>query len=272
MKKNTKNGAASKAYDPEHAKRVRRIAIITLLLILCGGVVTGLFLLHRALFVTNPRLLLQRVEIRCVSGGFWEEHQTELCRNLGLTPGRSFHDIRPDILRQQLLVFPNIANVEVEILQPDAIRLNITERVPSAVLDANWVVDGNGYILRRGETNANYLTLPVIKEVKHPPYIWIYQKHLPRKELIPALQLCNAIQNYPQLKLSILFIKSDRKLEARLSYMEQPPCRITFPGDRQEKDYRFLVDRFFDAITEARRNGDMRNNFDLSFDGRIIIK
>ncbi len=272
MKKPAKSNTAVKAHDPERAKKIRRITIIVLLLILCGGIGTGLYLLHRSLFVTNPRLLLQRVEVHCISGGYWEEHQTELCRELGLKPGKSFHDIRPDILRQQLLVYRNIADAEVEILQPDAIRLNITERVPAAVLDANWVVDDNGYILRREETTANHLTLPIVKESKHPPYVWVYQKHLPRRELLPALKLCNAIRNYPQLKLAILVVKSDRKLEARLSYMEQVPCRVTFPDDRQEKEYRFLVDRFFDAITEARRSGDMRNNFDLSFDGRIIVK
>jgi len=255
------------ACSTEKARRIQFAFVILLFFAAIGGIAFGAFKLYQTLFVTNPRLQLQRVEVCSQTGGYWQQHQTELIQKIGLQTGMSFHDIHPDEIRQKLLAIPNISAATVEVLHPDAIRLNITERIPVAQLDTTWVIDSEGYILRRSETIANQLPLPVIIESQRKAY----QEHTQRKELRCAIQLTAAMQNYPNIQMPQLIVRSDSKLVARVNYMGEN-CSITFPDGKEEKDYRFLIERFLDALVQSRLKGDMRKNFDMSFEGRVVVK
>ncbi|MCQ2378099.1 MAG: hypothetical protein MJ016_02675 [Victivallaceae bacterium] len=255
--------------------RLKLFLLLAGIALVVAALVFGFLQIRALLFTENPHLALRNVEIRAYSGGYWEKRHDLLIRELKLERGKNIFCFPVREIREKLLRKANLSDAEAEIIFPDTLRLTLSERIPCAHLESGnsiWVADDTGMILQRAETAAEKLSLPVIVESRKIRYAPYYRQREPRKLLLPALRLCSIVQeHFPHLKVKEIRLTGKGSLEAQLSYFNQPVCYVTFRDEGSRQQYIFWVERFLDAINDARRHGDQRNHFDLRFDARINV-
>ncbi|MGE4565268.1 MAG: cell division protein FtsQ/DivIB [Victivallaceae bacterium] len=247
------------------------LLLLFVLLFIITLVVTGFIFLSRTLFTENDRFILRNFELTGRAPGYWSGRSAELARRLELKVGSdNIFQLKLADLRRKLLAIPSIESCTVRRVMPDTIKVELIERIPRASINnprSEWVIDSEGIIMSRFESMQIPTQLPVFSGFaanEQPEVGKVFAPALPAVKL-----LMNTIRNYPDI--SIIYVNSNKagKLEFSMRFQNQRIYRATFPA---KSDAGYLLRMLQSAIISARIAGDTRTNFDLSFDGNVILQ
>ncbi len=244
-----------------------RVLVVLLVLLAAGGAVLfGVFGLKRLLFTGNARFNLRSIEV--LSGGYWQERSGELAGRLGIRLGDNLFRLRPGELRRRLEAIPSIESGEVIRVLPDTLQLKVVERIPRAVLGSvwsPWVIDETALVMPRNESMNVSTPLPVI----FFRTTGTLAAGMELEMLRPALELIMlTVRSFPDITIKAVSMRHPQKLEFYMSYRDQKSCKVLMPHDG---DFTFLLEALQSAIIQAAQRGDSRGNFDLRYDGYVII-
>ena len=264
-KKRTSSGS------PAPARRWRLIFLLLVApLLLIGGAALGCHALNSVWFTDNRHLVLRKVHV--LSSGYWSGRDGELASRLDLKPGTGMFRIDPAELRRNLEAIPCVAKARVYRELPDTLRIELNERVPRAIIgnrNSQVVVDENGVVMPRSESMASgKLELPVITGVS-------LKKCRPGGILAaaePALKLITlAMQNFPVYHIAMVSMLPDDSMACFLYYRGGRSCyRVIVPV--RSADLSMLLGALEGAIIEVKRSGDQQRNFNLTYDGQVVVK
>lgn len=242
------------------------LAILCIALVLAAAA-AGIYGARKALFVANPRLVLR--EIRVSGAGYWKEHPDALAAAAGLRIGTGMFSLDLRKIRRRILDVPNIDSCSVVRVLPDLVVVKVTERVPRAVLGrpgSPWVVDGGSVVMSRSQVMDTYRRLPVITGV---PTANI-RAGMVMKRLNSAMELVMmTVRSFPDITVYQISLADPGKLDVLLRYRRFPVCRVAIPVKNRGMSFMLLT--LQSAIINARRSGETRNHYDLSYDGRVVI-
>ncbi|MBQ7207415.1 MAG: FtsQ-type POTRA domain-containing protein [Lentisphaeria bacterium] len=242
------------------------LAVLSITLLL-GAAAAGIYGARKALFVANPRLVLR--EIRVSGAGYWKEHPDALADAAGLRIGTGLFSLDLRKIRRRILDVPNVDSCSVVRVLPDLLVIKVTERVPRAVLGragSPWVVDGESVVMSRAQVMDTYRRLPVITGVPTANV----KAGTAMKELKSAMELVMmTVRSFPDITVYQISLADPRKLDVLLRYRRFPVCRVAIPVKNRGMSFMLLT--LQSAIINARRTGETRNHYDLSYDGRVVI-
>ena len=238
-------------------------------LVLIGGAVWGCRTLHRQWFTDNRHLVLQRLDV--ISSGYWNGRGDELAERLDLKPGTEMFRINLAEMRRALENIPCIIKAEIRRELPGTLRIKLTERVPRAYLGGDnspFVVDENGVVMLRDESNVGKRRLPFIKIIgmtKNPAPGQIV------KEAAPALAVIMLTKrDFPSCDVYAVLMRGDDTMRCLLKYKRFKSFQwVTVPTTAPDMARRF--DMLENAIIEYLRRGDRPHEFDLSCDGKVLL-
>lgn len=256
---------------PAPARRWRLVALLLIaVLVLIGGVVWGCHALNRIWFADNPRLVLRKVHV--LSSGFWSGRDEALAKRLGLSAGTGMFRIDPAEVRRALEKIPCVSKARVYRELPDTLRIELTERVPRAIVgkpNSPFVADESGVLMLRQESMASgQLMLPIITGLPaqnlHPG------ENIPAAA--PALRLIMlAMQDFPVYTIIAVSLLKNDELSCYLYYRGGRSCyRVIVPA--KHPDMAMLLRALEAAIIEVKRTGDRQRNFNLTYDGQVVVK
>lgn len=269
IRKNSGNGSGGgrRAASPVSGLgRGKRMALFCLLLLLALALVAGMVLLllrlPGSLTARNPRFTLKRIKVS--SSGYWQGRDRELARRINVTAGTdNLFALDAGAIRRRVLGIQNVDSCEVLLVLPDTLELNLTERVPRAVLFAsggNTVVDEFGFQFKRGESSAAKHRLPVIYGFRAGVEM--------TRQMAPALALImTTIRDYPDISVEAVSVSSPYRMTVRLTYRGQR-CTAIFP---LRQDYRFLLNTLQSSILKIAPTGVVGRTFDLQYSGRVVM-
>jgi len=267
-----KSSGKSTAAAPGAPSRWRRVLLPLLMLAVAAGLLTAVFLLLRnALFTGNPRLALREVRVR--TSGYWRNREKALCSRIGLTTGVNLFSVDLRTLRRRLEHIPCIASAEVRRVPPDTVEIRLEERIPRAVLGnprSPFVVDEYCVIIPRTESMAGKekLRLPVI--------VGIPLRGLKSGTVEPRLQnavdlIMVILRGFPDIRVHQIMIGRTGSLELMLNYREKfPTYHVIMPAKNPGNAFRLSA--LQSAIIAARNRGDNRTEFDLSYEGQVVVR
>ena len=266
-----KTSGKSAAERSGGASRWRRVLLPLLLLAVTGGILVAAFLMLReGLFTGNPRLVLREVRVRTT--GYWRDRGKQLCSRIGLEPGINLFSLNLRTLRRRLECIPNIASAEVRRVPPDTIEIKIEERIPRAVLGnprSPFVVDEHCVVIPRTESMAEKekLRLPVVSGIS--------LKKLQPGSAEPRLQraldlIMVTLRGFPDIRILQLSIDRPGFFDLRMTYRENILYHVILPV--RTSGNAFLLSALQSAIIAARRRGDRRTTFDLSYEGQVVVR
>ena len=283
----SKNKKSQKVKISRKAKII--IGIVLSLAILCGGVL-GLFIAWKSMFRQNDRFMVLRVNVTSADGqGRWhgnvnavkqylenskieakdiEKLQDEKTAQKELL---NIFDLDLKKLREELEKIAEIEKVEVRRVLPDTLDIQITERIPVAVLESaagKYVVDKDTVVMLKEKSIDIAGSLPVIisKKEKLP------QRGEKFEELRPVLefiQLTKRVADYAVLKI----VEMDISKEGFVS------VTIYYSGDKDDwfvfKDVPVAnpsegLDRILNAIEFYRRESKKGRVTSLRFKGQAV--
>ena len=264
-KKRTASGA------PAPARRWRLLLLLLIVpLLLIGGAVWGCHALKNLWFTDNRHLVLRKVDV--LSSGYWSGRDRELAARTGLNPGIPMFRIDPAEVRRALEKIPCIAKARVYRELPDTLRIELNERVPRAIIGSRnspVVADENGVLMLRRESMASgNLELPVVTGLS--------LKNCRPGGIIagaePALKLIMlAMQEFPVYNIAAVSVNSDDSMVCYLYYRGGKSCyRVVVPA--KHPDLALLLRTLEAAIIEVKRSGDRQRNFNLTYDGQVVVK
>ena len=269
--------------DPTGKKKIsKKMKIIygaIIMLVVVSLLVFTIWWCHNKLFTENPRFVLRRIELNTMSNGYWKNRESSMWRRLGLKEGENIFSVDLKKTREKLLCISNLSNAEVEIVLPDTLKIDLTERVPRAFLgneSSPWVLDDKCILVPRSETIATRLDLPVIigyrdKKKKH------YYSGTELEDARAAMALIMTVNQYfPKIK--VLFVERigtgnpvNDKLKVWIKYFDREVCCLYLPAIEDRNIYNNKLLIFQNAIEKARAAGDNRNTFNLLFRDKVII-
>ncbi len=239
----------------------RKIFFFTLLLLLLAITAAAFILLiqiPKVLLTQNPRFVLRRIEVN--STGFWQNNASKLSERIGVFPGNALFDINVGEVRRKIMEIQNIDSCEVQLIVPDTMVVNLTERVPRAVLiskNSNFVVDEFGKQFKRNESIAIRHDLPVIYELRG-------------FSLMPALKLImTVIRDFNDINIQRISVGNEDYLKVDLVYRDVKQCNVLLPTDVE--DYKFLLQTLQSAIINTSGYDNTVKNFDLRNSGQVIL-
>ena len=274
MAKSTEKSLKIKNASAEGGKRRSRLWRAFLALLLLSIPVLLLLVIvfgsKRLFFVGNDRLVLRHVSVQ--RGRFWRGREKALIRRIGLEPGSNLFALDCRGLRRKLAAIPSIESAEVVPVLPDTLELRLTERIPRAVIgnpNSPWVVDEHNVVMPRAESLAvENLQLPVISGV---PFHEV-RSGAELKRLAPAMELVMAaVRAFPEIRILSISAEREDRLFFFMRYRGGRLLTVTMPTSGG-RGVNFLLSALQSAILDARSHGDMRTNFDLSYEGRVILK
>ena len=247
---------------------------IVLPLLLCaaavGVIVLALVMLREGLFTGNPRLVLREVRVR--STGYWRNREKPLCSRIGLETGVNLFSLDLKTLRRRLERIPCIASAEVRRVPPDTVEIKIEERIPRAVLGnprSPFVIDEHAVVIPRTESMAEKekLRLPVVNGIS----LRDLQPGSPEPRLQGAVDLIMVtLRGFPDIRILQLSVDRPGFFDLRLTYRENILYHVILPA--RNSGNAFLLSALQSAIIAARRRGDSRTTFDLSFEGQVVVR
>jgi len=264
----TRQTSAKDKQTEQGRKRLRGAGLAVLVIvILLGAAGAGIFFARRALFVGNPRLVLR--EIRVSGAGYWRDHPQELAALAGLRTGTGLFELDLKAVRRRIFAVPNIDSCSVVRVLPDLVVIKVTERVPRAVLGRRgspYVADGDSVVMSRTRVMESYRRLPLITDISlkdvRPGQVM--------KEIKSAMELVMmTVRNFPDISVYQISLRNPKKLDAMLRYRHFPVSRVTIPV--KNRGMAFMLLTLQSAIINARRTGETRNHYDLSYDGKVVI-
>lgn len=256
--------------NKEMMKYVRAALAILLLLLLFLAFFFGLWGARRVLFEENKYLTLRKLEV--IGTGYWNGREAFLAKMLKLNVGSdNLFKLNYPVLRKRLLDIPSINDARIVRVLPDTLLLHVEERVPRLILanpNSPWVIDENCIAIPKAESMATNQKLPVMTGVK----LDLISGGMKLTQLRPAVDLVMmTLRNFPNLQiLAIRFIGSRRdKMRVVLQYRNKKVCMAIIPIKNQGLDV--LLHALQSAIVSAQISQDYRTNFDLSYDGQVVI-
>ena len=179
-------------------------------------------------------------------------------------------------------LFSSIQRAQVYKELPDTLRIELTERTPLAFVGGTGrgrdelVVDDSCMLIRRRESMVSGSqwngALPVISGVppKDPPGVR-------DQRLAPAVALITEVQNKAQTDLNL------RIIEIELQHPKKMLCRFrcgnagpeyhaVFPIPHYDKKLATQLLALKATLLKLREEGLDRRDFDLSFDGQVVVK
>lgn len=264
-----KTTSARKTAEQKQEKKKQKgallaVFLILLILILAGG---GLFLLKKVLFAANPRLTLR--EIRVNGTGYWKEHHEELAQKIGLKKGTNLFALDLKVLRAKIRAIPNVDSCSVVRVLPDMVVIRVTERVPRAVLGkqrAPWVLDADAVVMPRLKSMSFVSRLPEISGVS---LSGIRPGEKLKKAQCAVDLIMMTVHNFPDIRIYSISLHNPEKMDIVLQYRKFPICRVKIPV--KNRGLSFMLLALQSAVINARRMGETRNLYDLSYDGRVVI-
>lgn len=254
----------------EKMKYFRAALAIFLLFFFVASFFFALWGARRILFEENQYLTLRNLEV--VGTGYWNGREAFLAKLLNLNINKdNLFKLDYKLLRKRLLAIPSISNARIVRVLPDTLLLHIEERVPRLILanpSSPWVIDENCIAIPKAESMATNQKLPVMTGVK----LHLVSGGMELKQLRPAVDLVMmTLRNFPNLQiLAIRFIGSRRdKMRVVFQYRNKKTCLAIVPIKNQGLDV--LLHALQSAIVSAQISQDSRTNFDLSYDGQVVI-
>ncbi len=205
----------------DRRRRIRR----TVGWLLGGGVLLGLLLwgghvLWTRGFLENEFFNIRDIEI--VTDG---SMSTELIQEFaGVKPGMSLFAVRPNDVRDKLLAVPVVARAQVGRRFPDALVIDITERMAVARLSrvgagTPLAVDAEGHVLGPGSVRRG---LPVVAGVRDKGLLpgQVVQDSMLAKAL-QILDICNQSPLRQELAVLTVDVGDDERISLGLKSGEQ---------------------------------------------------
>ena len=255
---------------PETKSMLKRVLLFVVLPLLLVSAVSffSFRLLRSWLFTENPRLELREVKVR--STGYWREREAQLSRRIGLEKGVNIFSVDLRQKRRKLEKIPNVASAEVRRILPDKLEIRLEERIPRAAvgnLNSPYVIDDQCMVMPRLESLGASLRLPVVNGL--PVTALTPGTREPRFQ--PAVDLLmTTLRGFPDIQIHQLSIARADRLDVTLTYRGRYPCRAFIPV--KNPGYTFMLSALQSAIIAARRRGDTRNTFDLSYEGQVVLR
>ena len=273
MAESRKNSEKPTAERFGETPRRRRIPILLVIAAAAAGLLAGAFLMLReGLFTGNPRLTLRRVRIRVHGTSYWRDREKELCSRVGLNPesGVNLYLIDLKSLRRSLERIPSIASAEVMRMPPDTIEVRLEERIPRAALGnprSPFVIDEYCVVMPRTESAGSQMRLPVVTGIS--------LRQLRPGTAEPRLQgavdlIMTTLRGFPDIRILQISVARPGFFDLRLTYRENILYHVILPV--RNSGTAFLLSALQSAIIAARRRGDNRTTFDLSFAGQVIVR
>lgn len=263
-----RNGRKNAIEIPDvRTKRRRAAFFVVISLLVIASIITLLIGLSKLMFKGNPRMAFR--ELHVSSSGYWNKKDDYITRILGLKKNTNIFSLDLQKLRQKLRTIPSVEDATVVRILPDTILVNITERMPRALVNfsnAKWVIDENTVLMERRFSMASQLSLPLLVGVPYRNFSG--GDRLP--ELKPALDLiCKILRNFPDMELLRLSVATPDQFDFHIRYRNGKIYRVIMPVQNRGLD--FMLNALQSAIIHAYQLGDDRSTFNLSFDGQVII-
>ena len=270
------SGSADKKQRSKKLKIYLGLLVIVTLIAL---IVFSIWWCRGKFFTKNPRFALRRIELRTMSSGYWKGRESAMWRRLGLKEGTNLFSLDLRDIRKKLLCISNLSNAEVEVVLPDTLKIDLTERVPRAFLgnlNSPWVLDDKCVLVPRSETIATRLDLPIITGFRDRNKKYYSGTELESARSAMAL-IMTVNQYFPKIKVMLVERIAtgnpvNDKLVVWIKYFEQNDCCLYLPAMADRNTYYNKLLEFENAIEKARRNGENGKYFNLLFRGKVFIK
>lgn len=264
----TKNNISS-AGDKQKKKRGLG-AFFALLLILCAAAaaVFAVVAVCKALFTENPRFNLQKVLI--TGTGYWKNHPEKLAGKIKLEKGTNLFKLDLKTVRRKTETIPGIDSCSVMRILPDTLLFQVVERVPRAVLGSSnspWLVDSKAIVMPRTQVMSKIRRLPTISGIS----LAGAKNGKPFNAVKTAVDLImTATRDFPDFTIIQISLKNPDKMFVYLKYRRYPMYRVMFPV--KHRGLKFELQVLQSAIINALKNGDRRTYYDMSYEGKVVIK
>ena len=119
------------------------------------GTITALGLTAAAIWGAFFSPLLRVNEVRVV--GARHTTSAQVAEITGLDTGDNLLLLSTDLLEEEILALPWVADAEVDRRLPDTVRVKIREREPALVIEVpsgRWTIDARGRVLQEGRSSA----------------------------------------------------------------------------------------------------------------------
>lgn len=264
-----KKNNTSSAGDKQKKKRGLG-ALFALLLILCAVVaaVFAAFAVFKALFTENPRFNLQKVLV--TGTGYWKNHPEKLAGKIKLEKRTNLFKLDLKTVRRETEKIPGIDSCSVMRILPDTLLFQVVERVPRAVLGSAtspWLVDSKTIVMPRAQVMSRIRRLPTISGIS----LAGAKNGEPFSAVKPAVDLImTATRDFPDFTIIEVSLKKRDKMYVYLKYRRYPMYRVYLPV--KHRGLKFELQVLQSAIINALKNGDRRTLYDMSYEGKVVIK
>ncbi len=264
-----KKNNTSPAGDKQKKKRSLG-AFFALLLILCAAAaaVFAVIALFRVLFTGNPRFNLQKVLV--TGTGYWKNHPEKLAGKIKLKKRTNLFKLDLKTVRRETEKIPGIDSCSVMRILPDTLLFQVVERVPRAVLGSAtspWLVDSKTIVMPRAQVMSKLRRLPTISGIS----LAGAKDGEPFNAVKPAVDLImTATRDFPDFTIIEISLKKRDKMYVYLKYRRYPMYRVYIPV--KHRGLKFELQVLQSAIINALKNGDRRTLFDMSYEGKVVIK
>jgi len=226
--------------------------------------------LRKQLFTENKHFTLRRIIVQ--RGIWWKQHIKELSAILKIEKGKTnLLNIDYEGAREKLLQEPTIEDISVYKLLPDALVLNITERIPRAFLtykNSDLQVDANSVIMPTGKSITLSDDLPVITELRTKD-LKIGSKLLEVKGALDFIKQINALLK--RVKIHRISLK-DKKIFNTIIYDRKAgrQYHLLILRDNISESLESLADLLEDIKRGKVKKG--ANTINLSYKGLAYVK
>ena len=263
----------------------RIVAAIIVVIALLGAIAASCYGLRQFLLIKNPHFICRTLDYQPTPNFTTKRVQTileEMGEAKGCIMGRS-NLLQLDIsaIREKLLSYPSVRGVKVRRILPGTLKIELSERIPFAILSAGNVVDAlidsEGYVFPLASLASIPGNLPCITNVKGA-------------KKLPFGEPCNE----PAIKAALAFLENttgDTQIKGAefttvaivLNYeLERMECHIKgVPGNKiYSKDtvvfapfdaelINTAIKKFYHILALKIQNGETLSSVDLTQEVRI---
>lgn len=256
--------ASVRSADRRRAIR-RRIAAIAILVLgipaLGVGLVLGGHAAWLAMFEENDFFEIRRIEVT-TDGTLGLGHIQEYAK---VRPGMNLFAVRPDDVREWLLMVPVIENAQVGRRLPDTLTIEVAERVAVARLGrpgagSPLAVDATGHVLGPSSVRASLPVLLGVRDKGLRPGDVVRDPML--QDGLTVLEVCNQAAMRREMTVTTIDLSGEEQIEVGLASGE----RVLLSRDRLEEKLRQLPR----MRAEAKKKGLQLTEYDLTVDRNYV--